>query len=410
MKNNTSSSQVCTIMTNTSYKVIIFLLLVYVYSVVGRHRGRARGSCDTTTCCPSKTCQLSGTGRAKCSYARTCDQLQCPAGFVCGPHRHHTPKKTTPKNFTRTKHRVECKVSCDAVNCPGFLECREKGHGYKSYAVCKLPRRCSDVVCPVNTTCRGARRSPAVCIADSCDGIDCGANAVCRSGEVSIRAHTKSRNTKGYTHGLRHFLRALKRLRGKRSNSRSYSDSKSHSHSNHTRRARVKQSITIATCAPQCTNTTCPFGLVCEELTRKLEVRCRAPRNCDELTCPAGQECQIIGCGKYSNLFTPKSKKKGKYIVQCVDIVNSTSPTVSSIQLTSSVEDGSTTVAQLTTSIAIEASTTVVDISTTVGDTSTTVIEVSTTTAIDTTSAEQGPTSQAGSPTPSPESPTLSLN
>ena len=294
-------------------------------------------TCDEITCCPGKVCGLTHTGRSRCTYTTSCDELECPHGLRCALRRGKTPKG-----------RVECRVSCDDINCPNFLECKERGRGKSSYAVCK-PRRACPTTCPQGTTCLNARRIGGVCLADNCSNVDCGGNnAICREGQV-----------KGTSTGaLKKFLRLILKGRGKRSHT-------------HTKGARKKVTGSAA-CIPQCTNTTCPFGLVCEE--RGIEVRCRTPRTCEELNCPVGQICQITGCGKYSNRF-PFPRTRSKFIIRCVDVTPQ--PTTVVLQpRTSEVPS------LVTTSIA----------ETTVPSGETTVPAVVMTTSIDQTTSNDGPT------------------
>ena len=345
-------------MANIHCKVIVFLLVVYLQFINATPR-KSSQTCDATTCCPNKVCELKGNGQPRCSYATSCDQLQCPQGFVCGPHRHYTPRKTpgnSTRNYTRHRYsnRVECRVDCTQVNCPNFLECRERGRGISSYAVCKQPRRCSNTTCPPNTVCRKGSRSKVVCVADSCSDVDCGNNAVCEEGSAAARVSKASNTTsaKEYTPALKHFLRYLKKSRGKRTHSNSNSNTNSKSSG-----ASRKQVVSLGVCLPQCNDNVCPLGLVCEE--RKLEVRCRAPRNCDELNCPAGQECEIVGCGKYQHRHHLhhfhshiRTHTRSKYILRCVNITTpSIVPTSSSqvISSTSSIQVATTSVA--TTSV-----------------------------------------------------------
>uniref|UniRef100_A0A1X7VC74 Uncharacterized protein n=1 Tax=Amphimedon queenslandica TaxID=400682 RepID=A0A1X7VC74_AMPQE len=238
--------------------------------------------CGTRTCCPGKICGLNSKGtKERCTYAETCDQLECPTGFQCvASGRPKTPGK---------RNKVKCRISCDNVTCPSFLECKTKGSGLSSYAKCKYPRRCDPTTCPLNTACTGRRRY-GLCTANTCTGVNCGEGASCVEGIARRgRIYTK-------------FLRMVLGLgRGKRSHSRR----------------------TLATCIARCTNSTCPTGLVCEE--RKHEIRCRAPRTCDELTCPVGQICRVSTCGKKRRHTHTHSKSKSKSIAQCVPLAPSPS-------------------------------------------------------------------------------------
>lgn len=333
------------------YSQVVLLLFFNLFILSHSHPRRL--SCDEITCCPGKVCTLTHTGRSRCKYATSCDELECPHGLRCAPRRGKTPKG-----------RVECRVSCDDINCPSFLECKARGRGKSSYAVCK-PRKACPTTCPQGTTCVNAKRIGGVCLADSCSNVDCGNNTICLEGQV-----------KGTSTGaLKKFLRLILKGRGKRSHSRSSST-----------KGAKKKVEGRATCIPKCTNTTCPFGLVCEE--RKIEVRCRTPRTCEELNCPIGQICQITGCGKYSNRF-PFPRTKSKFIIRCVDVTP---------QPTTMVPQPSTSeVASLLTSSNAEttvpaAETTVPAAETTVAAAETTVPAVVMTTFIDQTTSNDSPT------------------
>ena len=182
---------------------------------------------------------------------------------------------------------MDCEVSCDDVDCPDFLDCELRGKRPRSYAVCTLPDICDPLGCPNGTSCATiGRERQALCLADTCENVDCGIDAICEDGTIGTRTNERSNS-------VRRFLRLLSG-RGKRSHSRS--NSKSRSRSESTAGARGNQMINIATCFAECMNSTCPDGLVCEE--RRFELVCRLPRTCEELECPDGQECIVTSCGR----------------------------------------------------------------------------------------------------------------
>ena len=251
--------------------------------------------CGTRTCCPGKICGLNGKGtKERCTYAASCDQVECPMGFQCFPY--------SGRNTPGKRSKVKCRISCDNVNCPRFLECKTRGSGISSYAVCKYPRRCDQSNCPANTICtRTYKRRYGLCIADSCSQVNCGAGATCAEG--------KAKKGRKYTKFLKMILGVHKK--------KSYT-----------------KGTMAATCVARCTNTTCPEGLVCEQ-KKKYEIRCRAPRNCDELTCPTGYVCRVSSCGKRHRHTHTHTHKYSKSIAQCIpipSIVPSSSVMASTVQ------------------------------------------------------------------------------
>ena len=282
--------------------------------------------CDDYTCCPGTVCQ-EGKTRPSCGYATSCDEVECPAGLRC---------------VSRKSGKVDCELSCDDVNCPNFLDCELRGKRHRSYAVCTLPHICDPLGCPNGTSCltigrhmhagrhmhtgrhsHTGRHRHAFCLADTCENVDCGSDAICRDGTIRTRTNERSNS-------VRRFLSLLSG-RGKRSHSKSSSKSRSRSTG-----AQGNQMMSIATCFAECTNSTCPDGLVCEE--RRFELVCRLPRTCEELKCPDGQECIVTSCGKGKRRFTG-TKTRSKQFVQCVDIISltSTSLVTSSVAMTTTI-------------------------------------------------------------------------
>lgn len=289
--------------------VTVCLVVVTVLVVLSLAKHNHPTTCNEVQCCPGTVC-TEKPNKAKCSKPDSCSEIKCPDGFRC-----------MEKNKSQTKRRkskVYCHVSCSDVQCPDFTECKEKGKGRKSYAVCKIPKHCSTMNCTSGLQCLGhqhphtPRHHPhtSLCLTDSCKGIDCGMGGECREGTIKYKKHFRSKT-------LRRFLDTIKDPM--KPPKKSPSDRGYPQHSSHHNHSRYD---TAATCVPTCQDNTCPQGLVCEQ--KKLEVRCRAPRSCEELDCPAGKSCKVTACKKHNILSDvvlrgEKTKKKGKLYYECVD-------------------------------------------------------------------------------------------
>ncbi len=288
---------------------VAVLVAIVMLSSLGECR-HSDQTCDDLQCCPGTQCTEDITGRRrrpKCSRPQTCDETQCPIGLTCTDTNPMTPKT-----------RAECRVACDTVSCPSFTQCEEKRKGSDSYAVCRIPRRCDADSCADGLECRSARRA-SLCLADNCTGIDCGTGGECREENTRHRRdHSQSSD---------------------RSQSRNRSQSRDHTH-NHQ----------VATCAPTCTDSTCPQGLFCEQ--KSMEVVCRLPQSCEELNCTDGQTCQVTACGRNNIVVDSESSKRTRgrsLFFECVDINGSTTASMAST-VASSIMSSEASVAVTATS------------------------------------------------------------
>ena len=259
-------------------KLLISLALLALATAVTSHRGRNGGrctqsSCDGVTCAVGQMCEVQ-SGRARCVRATSCDDVTCPEGLECSVRSGRTGG-------------VECTVSCDDVTCPLIHECEERGRGLSSTARCVRPSACPSS-CPfTNATCetngRGSRGT-AQCVgsSDSCDDITCPAGSECVVRGRRGRGRRQGTGTPGTS--------------GSRSSSRR-----------------------VTACSPVCTNSTCPDGLVCEESGSSDDrtVSCRAPRNCDEASCPSGSMCVASNCPTPRG-GTPRTGSRAAVAFSCV--------------------------------------------------------------------------------------------
>ena len=270
-------------------------------------------TCDDITCCSGWVCDYmapgaSGQNFTKCVQATSCDQLDCPRGQVC---------VSEPRGFGAPP-KVSCQASCDAVQCPDFLQCVETVSGTK----CVIPNDCLLVECPFGTNCKMQQignKMAAVCLGESCDSTECFNGSECFEFTAD---------------------QALDFLAGKKRKSRTNTDTTSTRTSGSGDAViQVNTSSLVemnyAVCLPTCEGAdVCPPGLVCE--IDKYSVVCREPESCEELECPVGQECQEVKCehgrahgrtksnskrstGTKTSTST-KSTSRKNVLLECVDI------------------------------------------------------------------------------------------